>query len=272
MSAGEVAAAGVGTGVTAKVTGTNGDSVLHPVMWMFIAILVTFLVTRLVTRTIRSGKSSLFRDMSVGSTHLHHQVFGILIMIASGITLVAATPEGAALNLAAAVFGVGISLTLDEFALWLHLQDVYWDAEGRKSVDAIFTVLAVTGILIGGSDLVSGHIGTAGWWSSIGWLAVGLLLSLVCVLKGKTITGVIGVVFALAALVGALRLAKPNSWWARRFYVSRPRRRARADRRFGARYEARWNRLRDLIAGAPETGLSADARPAAPDAPHSPNQ
>jgi hypothetical protein len=230
----------------------GGGSSLRPMMWMFLAILVTFLVTRTVTRLIRSGSGSGgLGNVRIAGIHVHHQVFGILILIGTGIVLVSATPHGAALDAAAAIFGVGVSLTLDEFALWLHLEDVYWAKEGRKSVDAIFCVLAVTGALIGGADLLSGRIGTAVWWSSVSALAVGLLLSVICLLKGKVTTGVIGVVIAFVALVGAVRLAKPGSWWATQRYASRPKRAARAARRYGPRYQERWNRLRDLVAGAP---------------------
>jgi hypothetical protein len=222
-------------------------------MWMFLAILVTFLVTRGVTRLIRkgSGAGAGLGNVHIGGVHVHHQVFGILILIATGIALVSATPHGAALDAAAVIFGVGISLTLDEFALWLHLEDVYWAKEGRKSVDAIFCVLAVTGALIGGASFLSGHVGTAAWWSSAAVLAVGLVLSLICLLKGKIPTGVIGLFIGVIALAGAVRLAKPGSWWANRRYAGRPQRAARAERRYGPGYQERWNRLRDFVAGAP---------------------
>jgi hypothetical protein len=222
-------------------------------MWMFIAILATFLITRTVTRLIRSGSGAGagLGNVRLAGVHIHHQVFGILLIIGTGIALVSATPHGAALDVAAAVFGVGVSLTLDEFALWLHLEDVYWTKDGRKSVDAIFCVLAVTGALIGGASFLSGRVGTATWWSSVAILAVDLVLSVICLLKGKITTGVIGAVIGIVAIVGALRLAKPGSWWAARRYASRPRRAARAAQRYGPRYQQRWNRLRDLVGGAP---------------------
>jgi hypothetical protein len=234
-----------------KITIGSGGTPLGPMTWMFLAILVTFLITRGVTRLIRSGSSGGLGNFRIAGVHVHHQVFGILIMIGTGIELVSATPHGTALNVSAAIFGVGISLTLDEFALWLHLEDVYWAKEGRKSVDAIFCVLAVTGALIGGASFLSGRFGSGAWWSSVGLLAVGLLLSVICLLKGKVTTGVVGIFIGLIALVGAVRLAKPESWWATRRYASRPRRAARAARRYGPRYQDRWNRLRDLVAGAP---------------------
>ena len=231
----------------------DGSGSLRPMMWMFIAILVTFLITRTVTRLIRSGSGggAGLGNVRLAGVHIHHQVFGILLIIGTGIVLVSATPQGAALDVAAAVFGVGISLTLDEFALWLHLEDVYWSKDGRKSVDAIFCALAVTGALVGGASFLSGRIGTAVWWSSVAIVAVDLVLSVVCLLKGKITTGIIGTVIGLVAIVGALRLAKPGSWWATRRYASRPRRAARAARRYGPRYQQRWNRLRDLVGGAP---------------------
>ena len=114
-------------------------------MWMFLGILVTFLVTRMVTRMIRSGSGGAgLGNVSIGGNHVHHQVFGILIIIASGIILVSQRPWGAALDAAAALFGVGVGLTVDEFALWLHLKDVYWAKQGRISVD----------LGVGGSSLV----------------------------------------------------------------------------------------------------------------------
>jgi hypothetical protein len=231
----------------------TGESALRPMMWMFLAILATFLVTRTVTRLIRSGSGggAGLGNVRIAGTHIHHQVFGILIIIGTGIVLVSATPHGAALDAAAAVFGVGVGLTVDEFALWLHLEDVYWTSEGRKSVDAIFCVLVVTGALIGGTSFLSGHVGTATWWASAVLLAIDLSLSVICLLKGKVTTGVIGVVISIVALVGAVRLAKPGSWWAARRYTSRPQRAERAAHRYGQRYQARWNRLRDLVAGAP---------------------
>jgi hypothetical protein len=240
-------------GTAFTVTVGAGGTTLRPMMWMFLAILVTFLVTRTVTRLIRSGSGGGvgLGNLQIGGTHIHHQVFGILIIIGTGIVLVSATPHGVALDVAAAVFGVGVGLTVDEFALWLHLEDVYWTSEGRQSVDAIFCVLVITGALIGGTSFLSGHVGTATWWWSVAFLAVDLALSLICLLKGKVTTGVVGVFISFVALVGAIRLAKPGSWWAARNYASRPRRAERAALRYGPRYQARWNRLRDLVAGAP---------------------
>jgi len=236
-----------------KVPVGRVDFSLRPMMWMFLAILATFLITRMVTRLIRSGSGAGagLGDVRIAGNHVHHQVFGILIIIGTGIVLVSQTPQGAALDAAAAVFGAGVGLTVDEFALWLHLEDVYWAEQGRKSVDAIFCVLVITGALVGGADFVTGRIGTAAWWSSVAVIAVNLLLCAICLLKGKVVTGVIGIVISVVAIVGAIRLAKPGSWWAARRYASRPQLARRAATRYGERHQERRNRLRDLVAGAP---------------------
>ena len=184
--------------------------------------------------------------------------FGIQIIIGAGILLVSQTPWGSALDATAAVFGVGVGLTVDEFALWLHLKDVYWAKQGRQSVDAVFCVLAVTGALIGGASFVTGAVGTAEWWSSMAAIGVNLVLCVICLLKGKVVTGVIGIAVGVVALVGAVRLAKPGSWWAEHRYASRPQLARRAASRYGPRHQERWNRLRDLVAGAPSRQRQSD--------------
>lgn len=235
------------------VSVSGGDLSLHPTMWMFLGILVTFLVTRMVTRLIRSGSGggAGLGNVTIAGNHVHHQVFGILIIIGTGIILVSQTPSGVALDAAAAVFGVGVGLTVDEFALWLHLKDVYWSRQGRQSVDAIFCVLVITGALIGGASFVTGTAGTAEWWSSLAGIGANLVLCVICLLKGKVMTGVIGIVIGVVALAGAIRLAKPGSWWAVHRYATQPSRASRAARRYDQRRMERWNWLRNLVAGAP---------------------
>ncbi|MEO9223030.1 MAG: hypothetical protein ABI251_14900 [Mycobacteriaceae bacterium] len=231
----------------------DGSASLSPVTTMFFAILVTFVCTRLITRHIRSQETpgGAFNNVTIGGVHVHHQVFGIIAMLGAGLTLIAATPQGLALHVTAAFFGVGVSLTFDEFALWLHLDDVYWTDNGRKSMDAMFCVLAISGLLIGGVEFVTGDVGTEQWWISIVALLVNVTLALISVLKGKLVTGIIGVFFSPVAIVGASRLAKPQSVWSRRRYVRRPKKLRRAEERFDAAYEARWNRARDFVGGAP---------------------
>ena len=104
---------------------------------------VTFAVTRAVTHALHAREGS-FGGLHIGHTHVHHLVAGIFLLLAVGYgwllqvgTGKDATSVGAS-RLMATLYGVGAALTLDEFALWLHLQDVYWEREGRASVDAVF--------------------------------------------------------------------------------------------------------------------------------------
>jgi hypothetical protein len=99
-----------------------------------------FLGARGITHAIRSGVGP-FNNMSVGGRHLHHMVFGIGGLLTTGYLwlLLVGTDHRASRRtsrLTAGGFGVASALTLDEFALWLDLQDVYWSKQGRRSVDA----------------------------------------------------------------------------------------------------------------------------------------
>jgi hypothetical protein len=132
------------------------------------------------------------------------------------------------------------------------MEDVYWTRQGRASVDSVFVILTVTGLLATTTFYVNGQDTTYPWLSYVVGLAITLSISTVNVAKGKMMTAIVGVIIWPVAVVGALRLAKPDSWWARHQYRADSRRLARATTRFGPRYEHRWNRVRDLVAGAPD--------------------
>ena len=95
-----------------------------------------------VTRAIRSGRGP-FQDASVGGVHLHHEVYGIFLLLGTGTAVLTYRPDRPGARVVAVLFGAGAALTLDEFALWLHLEDVYWSREGRSSVDAVLIALVV---------------------------------------------------------------------------------------------------------------------------------
>ena len=244
----------------------NSEGTLSPLVFSFLGILVTFLLTRAVTRFIRHRSSSgaaptgPIRDIVIGGVHIHHQVFGIVLMMLSGLALVGFAPTGAWLATGAFCLGVGIGLAFDEFALWLHLDDVYWDPRGQKSVDAVAIVLVLTGVVavVAGTvtDLrnagpIIDLLGARLVWLLVTAVALTFVPPVICLLKGKPITGGLGVAYIPLGVVGAVRLAKPDSWWARHLYPVPSRRWRRAADRFGARYEARWNRIRHLVGGAP---------------------
>ena len=114
------------------------------------AFLVTFVVVRAVTHSIRRG-SRLLRNVSVGGQHVHHLVPGIILLLVTGY-LAIAVHSRAGVGTVAVLFGIGASLTLDEFALWLHLRDVYWERQGRRSIDAVIVAGLVGGLVLLGKD------------------------------------------------------------------------------------------------------------------------
>ncbi len=219
-----------------------------PMLWMLGAFVVTFVVTRLITHAIRRGRGP-FKNTTVGGVHIHHQVYGIFLMLAAGVAEFTYRPEAPWLEVLAALFGVGAALTLDEFALWLTLDDVYWGAQGRRSVDAVLVAAAIGLMLVLGANPFGDDTGTgAGIAVTIG---VNLVLAFIAILKGRIVLGLVGVVFPLVALIAALRLAKPASAWARRFYRPGSRRAVRSERRFPPGARSRWDRVVDMIATAP---------------------
>ena len=115
-----------------------------------VAFLVTFGVVRIITYAIRSGVGPFHNVTTSGGLHIHHLVWGILLVLVVGyIWLIEEGITSSWLSsITAIAFGVGAALTLDEFALWLNLQDVYWTGRGRESIDAvvIFAGLLPVGI------------------------------------------------------------------------------------------------------------------------------
>jgi hypothetical protein len=227
------------------------------VAWTVGAFLLTFLATRFVTRAIRTGRGP-FRDASVGGVHLHHEVYGIFLLLGTGMVLLTYAPSGSWLHVVAVLFGVGAALTLDEFALWLHLEDVYWSREGRSSIDAVLIALLVGCLLLIGAnpfdaDRADGELPFAVT------VSVGLAFALAAILKGRAVLGVVGVFVPLVAVVGAVRLARPQSYWARRWYPAGSARQRRSQERFPPGRRTRWDQLVDLFAVVPHPARSGGA-------------
>jgi hypothetical protein len=228
---------------------------------LFLAFVVTFLIIRLSVRMIRAQVKWWPGNVSSGGTHLHHVVFGIVFMLIAGAggfsSLGNYTPWA---EIFAGLFGAGAALVLDEFALILHLRDVYWSEQGRTSVDAVFLAFAVFGLLLVGStplgangrSEIPGSENAA--WSFVAVVAANIALVLISLFKGKFWTGMLGIFVPLLALVGALRLARPKSAWARWRYRpgSRKLRRAVArDIRLRQRFVKVRHKVQDVLAGRP---------------------
>jgi hypothetical protein len=114
--------------------------------WILVAFLATFVVVRAIAHLIRAGRGP-FRDVRVGGTHVHHLVPGIAMVLVTGYLSNAIHPR-AGRTAVAILFGIGAALTLDEFALWIHLKDVYWMKQGRRSVDAVIVSAAIAGLVV----------------------------------------------------------------------------------------------------------------------------
>jgi hypothetical protein len=231
------------------------------VVWLVSGFLVTFLVTRFVTHAIRSGRGP-FRDASVGGVHVHHEVYGIFLLLGTGTVEFVYRPDGVWAGVLATLFGAGAALTLDEFALWLHLEDVYWSREGRSSVDAVL-LAAVVGLLllIGANPFDADDSRGEGVLALT--VAVNLCFAVAAILKGRVVLGVLGVFVPLVAVVASARLARPASPWARRCYRADGRRAARARRRFPPGRRNRWDALVDLFAAVPPRTAAPVHEPAA---------
>ena len=161
-----------------------------PLMLCFLAFVLTFATTRTITRLIREGRGPFRNQVTASGTHIHHAVPGLILLMVGAFTAIGA-PVGSLgwRSFAGVTVGIGTSLVLDEFALILHLQDVYWSGEGQLSVEAVSLTAACLGLaLVGFSPFgvenadsieVSLRLTATGVVSADGVLAV------ICVLKGK---------------------------------------------------------------------------------------
>ncbi|MDT5143471.1 MAG: hypothetical protein QOI30_3057 [Mycobacterium sp.] len=266
-----------------------------PLLCCLIAFIVTFFVTRTFVRLIRrrttTGRPPMWwepRNIHIGSKHIHHLVVGVLLVMVSGVTLVALSVTGHEPEFTAGsiVFGIGAALVLDEYALILHLSDVYWEEDGRTSVDAVFAAVAVGGLLVLGLHPLMFFISLWHDTTHSPVLRAGLVFAMVLtlplavlvVLKGKVWTGLIGMFFVPLLVIGAIRLSRPQAPWARYLYMrrldkmSRALQRERMLRRPVVRAKL-W--LQYTIAGTPrlpshrvvDAQLDREVRPAPPPSP-----
>jgi hypothetical protein len=233
-----------------------------PAFIYLIFFLGTFAFIRTSAHMIRAQVSWWPGNVEVGGTHIHHLVWGILLLMIAGWIGIVVAPEPPGREIVAAAFGIGTGLTLDEFALWLELKDVYWSADGRKSIDAVIVagIIASFGVLgftiwVDAADDVAVAVHAV-----IGFFGVGnLIFGLINCSKEKFGIALLGLVVPFLSLIGALRLGRPTSPWARLFYRSE-RKRARAEKRFAGRsmfeppHVPSMRHVRDSPAKAPDPG------------------
>ncbi len=262
-----------------------------PLLCCLVAFILTFFVTRTFVRVIRGrpddGPPPRWlqpRNVHLGSVHVHHVTFGVVLVMISGLTLVTLAVNGREpeLTVAATFFGIGAALVLDEYALILHLSDVYWEEDGRTSVDAVFAAVAVAGLLTLGlhplmffPTIWSGSDSVLPRAVVVGGLVLTLPLATVVLIKGKVWTGLLGMFIVVLLVIGAIRLSRPHAPWARWRYTAKPDKmrralqRERTLRRPVVRVKL-W--LQCAIAGTPrlpderavEAQLDRDVHPAPP--------
>jgi len=249
-----------------------------PLFCFFVAFVAGFGCIRVSARLIRAQVRWWPGNLRAGSVHIHHMVFGVVFMAIGGVAGLAAPVSSVPWRAApAALFGLGTALVLDEFALILHLRDVYWSHEGRLSIDAVFVASGVTALLLIGVSPVGvksvadyHHLpGSPGAVLTLHLLlAAMLVLAGITLLKGKIWTGLIGLFVPVVLVVGAIRLGRPASPWARWRYQRRPGKLARATSR-----EQRLRqpvihakiRIQDLLAGRPDQPATGGGRRTQPE-------
>lgn len=230
---------------------------------VLVGFILSFAFIRMSTRLMRSPKvpwwpGSVVSDSGV---HLHHLVFGIVTMIAAGALGFLSHGTSPYAEICGFLFGVGAGLTVDEFALWVYLDDVYWAEEGRSSIDATVIAIAAMSLVLLGSSPLTIETGSAG--AVVGSVVAALVLVLAviaCFAKGRVLHGTVGFFFFPIAFYGACRLGKPGSAWARRLYGERrPEKQERAEARFppDRRTERFKNAFRDIVGGKPSEGVAA---------------
>jgi hypothetical protein len=216
------------------------------------AFLLSFLFIRTSARLIRSPRvtwwpGSVTTDSGL---HLHHLVWGIVTMISTGFLSFAINPDSPWNEILAGLFGVGAGLTLDEFALWVYLRDVYWSEEGRVSLEAVVVAAALGGLIVCGVAPFDLPHDTASVTTLAATVLIVLALTAVAIVKGRPFVGLIGIFIPLASIAAICRLAAPTSLWARRFYKTDTAKLTRSRARF-EHAARRRRRLADAIGGSP---------------------
>lgn len=225
---------------------------------VLVGFLGSFIFIRISTRLMRSPRVPWWPGsiVSESGVHLHHLVFGIVTMMAAGTAGFAVLGQSPWFEVFALLFGIGVGLTIDEFALWVHLDDVYWAEEGRRSIDAtVVAAVFMALIMFGGRPFEIGGHTTEAVISSALLVAVNFTLMGICFLKERLLHGVVGLFITPVAIYGAWRIAKPNSPWARRRYGKKnPDKQALSEVRFSP--ERRTERFKEWFRDAVGGGLS----------------
>jgi hypothetical protein len=229
---------------------------------VLLGFLGSFGFIRLSTRLIRSPRVPWWPGSVVSESglHVHHLVFGICLMLGAGGLGFALFSSSPWLEISAALFGIGAGLTVDEFALWVYLDDVYWAEQGRSSIDAAVLAVAVMLLVLLGGRPFDVQAGQADLIDTAVGVVIALTAVLTCFAKQRLMHGVVGLFLLPVAVYGAARIGKPGSPWARRFYRARSAsKQAKSEQRFRAdrRTERLKERFRDAVGGTTQEVYAA---------------
>ncbi len=127
------------------------------------AFFLTFAAVRGITHAIRAERGP-FRNITPGGRHIHHMTFGIAGLLTVGylwLLEIGVREDRRSSRLTAIAYGSGAALTLDEFALWLNLEDDYWTKQGRESIDAIVLFGSLLSLSVIGRGFLAELVRTA---------------------------------------------------------------------------------------------------------------
>lgn len=206
-----------------------------PLALALVSFVLTFLVTRAITRAIRAGVGPV-RNVTTGDLHIHHVVPGVVALLSGGVLLLSAARVGFWHSFGAVLFGIGAALVLDEFALILHLNDVYWKREGELSVDAITVAMAVmaAALIVAAPDNPPGPDRTDPHLRAVApalFVLTWIVPTGITVLKGRLLLAALSVLSPVFGWWGAVRLARPTSPWAAVAYQHNPAKQTKAQYR-----------------------------------------
>jgi hypothetical protein len=181
---------------------------------ILLAFVFSFAFIRTSTHMIRAQISWWPGNVETkGGLHIHHMFWGILLLMVMGYVGIATAIPDPWFELVAIGFGIGMGLTMDEFALWLTLKDVYWAKQGKQSIQAVMVTVVLLFVALLGLrfwiDVWDAFLVLTGAQRNNEWLAIpiqltGVALAYVCFRRGRKMAGIVGVFVPLVALIGAV--------------------------------------------------------------------
>ena len=160
-------------------------------MLCLLGFVLSFAFVRTSARMIRAQVKWWPGNVETKSgLHIHHLVWGIFAMMIAGFLGFALNPDSPWLEVLAILFGIGAGLTMDEFALWLHLEDVYWAEEGRQSVQFMVYMASFAGLVVVGISPLD--LDGPGFGAIITSLLISLCFAGIAVFKGKIYSALLG--------------------------------------------------------------------------------